>query len=82
MNTIREYLVMENAEQAARKPKILVVDDSDFMRIRMVKLLESDYDVIEADSSIAAIKKIVVNLRVWFFWTMKCLCVTEDRHWK
>lgn len=61
MNTIREYLVMENAEQAARKPKILVVDDSDFMRTRMVKLLESDYDVIEADSSIAAIKKIVVN---------------------
>lgn len=61
MDTIREYLVMEDAEQAARKPKILVVDDSDFMRTRMVKLLKADYDVIEADSSIAAIKKIVVN---------------------
>lgn len=61
MSTIREYLVMEDAEQAARKHKVLVVDDSDFMRTRIVKLLEEDYDVIEADSSIAAIKKIVVN---------------------
>lgn len=61
MDSIRKYLVMEDAEQAARKPKILVVDDSDFMRTRMVKLLKPDYDVIEAESSIAAIKKIVVN---------------------
>lgn len=61
LDTIREYLVMENEEEARRKPKILVVDDSDFMRTRIVRLLAQDYDVIEADSSIAAIKKIVVN---------------------
>ncbi len=61
LDTIREYLVMEDEEEARRKPKILVVDDSDFMRTRIVRLLAQDYDVIEADSSIAAIKKIVVN---------------------
>ena len=41
--------------------KILVVDDSEFMRSRMVKLLISDYDLIEASSSLSAIQKITIN---------------------
>ena len=42
--------------------KILVVDDESRMR-KLVRdfLVKTGYDVIEADSSIAAIKKIVVN---------------------
>ena len=61
MNAIKEFLVKENVENANRKNKILVVDDSDFMRNRIIQLLSPDYDMIAADSSIAAIKKITVN---------------------
>lgn len=61
MNVIKEYLVTEKAEQEVRKHKILVVDDSDFMLTRMTKLLSENYDLIEASSSISAIKKITVN---------------------
>lgn len=61
LNVVNEYLVKEKEEYANRKPKILIVDDSEFMRGRMVKLLQADYDLIEASSSISAIKKIAVN---------------------
>lgn len=61
MSVVQEYLVKEKAENAGRKKKILVVDDSEFMRSRMVQLLEGDYDMLEAGSSISAIKKIAVN---------------------
>lgn len=61
MSAVQEYLVKETAENAARRKKILVVDDSDFMRSRIVQLLEKDYDMLEAGSSISAIKKIAVN---------------------
>lgn len=40
---------------------ILVVDDSEFMRAKLVKLLSEKYKVSEADSSIAAIQSITVN---------------------
>lgn len=61
LNVVNEYLVKEKEEYANRKPKILIVDDSEFMRGRMVKLLQADYDLIEASSSISAIKQIAVN---------------------
>ena len=61
MAAIQEFLVKDKAEKAERKKKILVVDDSDFMRSKMIQLLEEEYDMIEADSSISAIKKIAVN---------------------
>ena len=61
MNVIQDYLVREREEQAKQKPKVLVVDDSDFMRARIVQLLCADYELIEAASSISAIKKIAVN---------------------
>lgn len=43
------------------KKKILVVDDSDFMRQIMVNLLKDDYDVLESDSGLSAIKKLTIN---------------------
>lgn len=57
MDSIKEYLSKEEIP----KRKILLVDDSDFMRARIVKLLKEDYEVIEAASSVSAIKKITVN---------------------
>ena len=38
-----------------------MVDDSEFMRGRIVKLLSEDYDLVEADSSISAIREIAVS---------------------
>lgn len=61
INAINEYLVKEKAEQESRKPKILIVDDSEFMRSRIIKLLSGNYDLIEASSSLSAIQKITVN---------------------
>lgn len=61
MAAIQEFLVKDKAERAERKKKILVVDDSDFMRGRMIQLFQDDYDMIEADSSISAIKMIALN---------------------
>lgn len=57
IDSIKEYL---NKEEAPKR-QILLVDDSDFMRARIVKLLSEDYNVIEAASSISAIKMIMVN---------------------
>lgn len=61
LSAVSDYLVKEKEESEKRKPKILVVDDSEFMRSRMVKLLISDYDLIEASSSLSAIQKITIN---------------------
>ncbi|MDE6640910.1 MAG: response regulator [Acetatifactor sp.] len=61
MGIIHEYLDKEKEEQANAKRKILVVDDSDFLRASISKLLSDDYEVIEASSSISAIKKIALN---------------------
>lgn len=56
MNQIRSYLSEE-----IRKKKILVVDDSDFMRKNIINLLGKDYEMSESNSSIAAIKNLTVN---------------------
>lgn len=61
MDMVNQYLVMERKEWDEQKKRILVVDDSDFMRKNMVRLLENDYNVIEAGSSVSAIQSIVVN---------------------
>ncbi len=69
MNTIKQYLdrdagtVNQNANctPEASKKKILIVDDSDFMRCRITKLLEGDYEMLEASSSLSAIKSLTVN---------------------
>ncbi|MDE7224058.1 MAG: response regulator [Acetatifactor sp.] len=57
MLAINEFL---NREKPVKK-NILVVDDSDFMRARIVKLLSKNYTVSEASSSVAAIQSIAVN---------------------
>lgn len=61
MDAVKDYLIREREEQMRRKPKILVVDDSEFMRCRIIKLLSDDYEMVEASSSIAAIKTITLN---------------------
>lgn len=61
MGMIQDYLEKGKEEQANAKRKILVVDDSEFMRANIRKMLADDYEVIEASSSISAIKKIALN---------------------
>lgn len=56
MGQIRKYL-----EGETRKKQILIVDDSDFMRSNMIRLLGNDYEMLESNSSVAAIKTIAVN---------------------
>lgn len=56
LNAVNDYINMDKS-----KKKILVVDDSEFMRGRMHQLLSEQYEVSEADSSVAAIKNIAVN---------------------
>lgn len=57
MQAINMFLSQERPVQK----NILVVDDSEFMRAKLVKLLSEKYKVSEADSSIAAIQSITVN---------------------
>lgn len=61
MDAVQDYLVREQEEQDKQKPKLLVVDDSDFMRERIARLFSDDYELIGADSSISAIKKIAIS---------------------
>ncbi|MBD5530129.1 MAG: response regulator [Lachnospiraceae bacterium] len=57
MLAVNEFL---NREKTVRGD-ILVVDDSEFMRARIVKLLSGDYNVSEASSSLAAIQSIAIK---------------------
>lgn len=53
MNAVKDYLKKETTVQ---KKNILIVDDSDFMRKRIIQLLSDSYELVEAGSSISAIK--------------------------
>ena len=57
MSAINDYLQRETPVRR----NILVVDDSDFMRARIVKLLAEHYEVSEVASSVAAIQSIAMN---------------------
>lgn len=61
LDMVNQYLVMENKEWEDKKKRILIVDDSDFMRKRLIQLLDGDYSVFESNSSLSAIQSIVVN---------------------
>lgn len=61
MDMVSQYLVQENKEWEENRKRILIVDDSDFMRQNMINLLGEDYIVSEASSSVSAIQSIVVN---------------------
>lgn len=58
----QEYSHADSTGQAVggRKKKILVVDDSDFMRTAMLHLLGRDYEVFTADSGLSAIRSITL----------------------
>lgn len=63
MAEVEKYLSRRETQekQIGTKPVILVVDDSVTMRCGMKDLLEPDYEVIEADSGIGAIRAITLN---------------------
>lgn len=61
MDTVMQYLINEDVSWKEQKKKILVVDDSDFMRCKIASLFEKDYDVSEVGSSISAIQSITVS---------------------
>lgn len=44
-----------------KKKKVLIVDDSEFMRFSIIKLLENDYEVIESGSAMSAIAKLITD---------------------
>ncbi len=59
----KDHAPPESAPQKAdnQKRKILVVDDSNFMRKIMTDLLGSDYEVLTADSGMSAIRSITLT---------------------
>lgn len=57
MDAINEYL----SKEKRIREKILIVDDSEFMRAKIKELLKDDYNISEADSSIAAIRSLTVD---------------------
>lgn len=59
IDEVREYL--EKREVLNTKPNILIVDDSLTVRQHMSNLLEKDYDITLAESSIVAIRNISLN---------------------
>lgn len=66
MNTIKGYLTRDEEEEteesgSVSKKKILVVDDSDFLRNKMIQLLGNDYEMQEASSSMTAIKSLALD---------------------
>lgn len=61
MDMVNQYLTVENKEWEEPRKRVLVVDDSEFMRKKISSLLEKDYHVVEADSGVSTIQSIVVN---------------------
>ena len=66
MDEVEKYLSRREAqaarEEAHPKPKILVVDDSMTIRHGMKELLSGDYEVAMAESGVAAIRTITLNM--------------------
>lgn len=56
LNAVNDYINMDK-----RKKRVLIVDDSDFLRSKIRQLLEDDYEVSEADSSVSAIKSLTIT---------------------
>lgn len=61
IDTVKQYLVNEKEEWKQQKKKILIVDDSDFVRNKIASMFQNDYEVTEVNSSISAIQSITVN---------------------
>lgn len=62
MTEVKKYLDKnhENQNQVSKKKKILVVDDSDFMRKTLQELLGKDYEITESNSGLGAIRGITL----------------------
>ena len=58
---IRNGWVLKSREFFEKKKKILIVDDSQTMRMSIKKLLDKDYNVSMAPSGAAAIRTITLN---------------------
>ena len=62
MAKVKSYLNKSHANRnQAQKQKILVVDDSELMRLAMKELLEKDYEITTADSGLSAIRSITLD---------------------
>ena len=63
MAEVQEYLAQREAQEKADQPKlrILVVDDSMTIRQSIKKLLAKDYEVLLAESGVAAIRAITLD---------------------
>jgi CheY-like chemotaxis protein len=63
MAEVTKYLAKREEEEEIDEPKdrILVVDDSATIRQAMKKLLEEDYEVLLAESGVAAIRAITLD---------------------
>lgn len=63
MSEVEKYLNKshEHQKQVSGKKKLLVVDDSEFMRLAMQELLGEDYEIAETDSGLGAIRCITLN---------------------
>ena len=62
MTEVENYLTRREQQSAAgSKRKILVVDDSPTIRQAMKALLEEDYEILLAESGVAAIRAITLN---------------------
>lgn len=58
---IRKYLNAKEQENSLKKRKLLVVDDSDTVRLAMKGLLQEDYQIVMADSGASAIRSMTLE---------------------
>lgn len=63
MTEVEKYLAEREAEEeeAQKKPRVLIVDDSMTVRESMKQLLQEDYEIALAESGIAAIRAITLD---------------------
>lgn len=63
MANVKEYLdkTHEAVEKESKKRKLLVVDDSEFLRMAMKELLGKEYEITEANSGLSAIRCITLD---------------------
>ena len=58
---IRKYLNDKEQDHSSKKKKLLVVDDSDTVRLAMKGLLEEDYQIVMAQSAASAIRSMTLE---------------------
>ncbi len=63
ISEVKKYLKknQEMKEKVSKKRKLLVVDDSEFLRMAMKELLGNEYEITEANSGLSAIRCITLD---------------------